>query len=422
MSQPLDSLQPALLWKHFDAIRRIPRPSKHEERIARHVQSWAEERGLEVRRDAAGNLCIPVPASEGHEDAPVVILQGHLDMVCEKNADTDHDFMTEGIEVAVDDDWVHAKGTTLGADNGVGLAAALAVAEDTEAVHGPLEILCTVDEETGLTGAKELDPAIVSGRVMINLDTEEDGAVYIGCAGGADTTAELKTPRRGALMNTVPARVAVTGLRGGHSGLNILENRGNAVKLAVRVLLAAVAEGIELDLVSFQGGSKHNAIPREAFATVRVPNGDVPRLAAVAESQGRDFAEEFGATDPDLRVTVEEMDDDDSLREPVNVHARDRLLRLVDAMPHGVLAMSREVPGLVETSTNMAVIQTDADSARLIASHRSSIMPALYAVRQQVGSLCRRLPSSAAPSRCSSACSTALPRSRPSTPAWSAGC
>ncbi len=389
MSQPLDSLEPKLLWSHFDAIRAIPRPSKHEERIAAHVRAWAQGRGLEVRQDAAGNLSIPVPASNGHESAPVVVLQGHLDMVCEKNSSTQHDFMTEGIEVEVDGDWVQARGTTLGADNGVGLAAAMAVADDPDAVHGPLEILCTVDEETGLTGAKDLDPSILSGRIMVNLDTEEDGAVYIGCAGGADTTAELPTPRRRALMATVPVRVAVTGLRGGHSGLNIIENRGNAVKLVTRVLLAAIDDGIELDLVALEGGSKHNAIPREAFANVRVDEGSIEQLAAVAERLLGDFREEFSATDPDLAVTVEPLEDDDALKETVNVHARDRLLRLLDAMPHGVLSMSREVPGLVETSTNLAVVGATGSTASVITSHRSSVMPALFAVRQQVGSLCR---------------------------------
>jgi dipeptidase D len=390
MSSPLESLEPKLLWQHFDTIRQIPRPSKHEEKIIEGVKKWAAERGFEVAQDAAGSLAIKVPATPGHESAPTVILQGHLDMVCEKNSDVEHDFMTQGIEVEVDGDWVQAKGTTLGADNGIGVAAGMAVADDPNAVHGPLELLCTVDEETGLTGAKDLDPSIVNGRIMLNLDTEEDGAIYIGCAGGADSVAKIKTARRTALLNSVPFKLSVTGLRGGHSGLNIIENRGNAIKLATRVLLAAIGEGIEVDLVAIDGGSKHNAIPREAFAVGRVDKAKVDDLKAIAEKCTNDFLEEFGGSDPDLAIAVEETDDNDELRQPMNVHARDRLLRALDGMPHGVLSMSREVDGLVETSNNLAVVNNKSDHSQVTVSYRSSIMPALYAVRSQVDSIFRQ--------------------------------
>jgi dipeptidase D len=390
MSSPLESLEPKLLWQHFDTIRQIPRPSKHEEKIIEGVKSWAAERGYEVAQDAAGSLAIRVPATPGHEDAPTVILQGHLDMVCEKNSDVDLDFMTQGIEVEIDGDWVQAKGTTLGADNGIGVAAAMAIADDPDAVHGPLELLCTIDEETGLTGAKDLDPSILSGRIMLNLDTEEDGAIYIGCAGGADSVGTLNTPRRTALLNSVPVKLSITGLRGGHSGLNIIENRGNALKLVTRVLLTAINNGIEVDLVALDGGSKHNAIPREAFAQIRVEKGQIDALRAVAEKCSQDFLEEFEATDPDLSVEVEAIDDNDELRQPMNVHARDRLLRLLDGMPHGVLSMSREVDGLVETSNNLAVASNKGDHTEVTVSYRSSIMPALYAVRSQVDSIFRQ--------------------------------
>jgi dipeptidase D len=390
MSSPLETLEPKLLWQHFDTIRQIPRPSKHEEKIIEGVKSWAADRGFEVVQDAAGSLTIQVPATPGHENAETIILQGHLDMVCEKNSDVDHDFMTQGIEVEVDGDWVQARGTTLGADNGVGLAAGMAVADDPDAIHGPLELLCTVDEETGLTGAKDLDPSIVNGRIMLNLDTEEDGAIYIGCAGGADSTAKIKTTRRTALLNSVPLKLSVTGLRGGHSGLNIIENRGNAIKLATRVLLSAITGGVEVDLVSIDGGSKHNAIPREAFVLCRVEEGQVETLRAVAEKCSEDFGEEFGGSDPDLAVEVEEIDDSDELRQPMNVHARDRLLWVLDGMPHGVLSMSRDVDGLVETSNNLAVVCNKGDHTEITVSYRSSIMPALYAVRSQVDSICRQ--------------------------------
>jgi dipeptidase D len=340
-----------------------------------------------VLSDDAGNLSIRVPATPGRENAPTVILQGHLDMVCEKNSDVDHDFMTQGIEVDVDGDWVVARGTTLGADNGIGVATAMAVADDPDVVHGPLELLCTIDEETGLTGAKQLDPSLVTGRIMLNLDTEEDGAVYIGCAGGVDTDGVIKLSRRRALLNTIPVRLTVRGLRGGHSGLNIIENRGNAVKLATRALLAALSDGIELDLVSINGGSKHNAIPRETEAVCRILRSDLDRFQTVVDRCREDFVEEFIATDPQLEIELTEVDDSEEFKMPVNVHVRDRLLRTLDALPHGVLTMSRDVPGLVETSSNLAVVDTSADTAKIVTSHRSSVMPAMFAVQRQVTSI-----------------------------------
>ena len=386
MSSPLLDLEPKLLWQHFDGIRQIPRPSKHEEKISEHVENWASEHGYEVQKDEAGTMVIKVPATEGHENAETIILQGHLDMVCEKNSDVEHDFMTEGIKVEVDGDWVQAQGTTLGADNGIGLAAAMAFADDPEVTHGPIEILATVDEETGLTGAKMLDPSLISGKILLNLDTEEDGAVYMGCAGGADTDAFMRASRRRGLLGSVPVKLVVRGLRGGHSGLNIIENRGNALKLATRVLQAALYAGIDVDVVSIDGGSKHNAIPRECFAVCRLDKGALEEFRGVAAACATDFHEEFDATDPDLEVVVEEMDDDDATRQVLNIHARDRLLRLLDGLPHGVLSMSREVPGLVETSTNLAVVETQEDGLKFVTSHRSSVMPALFAVRRSVTS------------------------------------
>jgi dipeptidase D len=390
MSSPLESLEPSLLWQSFDGIRQVPRPSKHEEKIIEHMKKWAGDRGFEVLQDAAGSLTIKVPASPGHEAAPTIILQGHLDMVCEKNSDVDHDFMTEGINVEVEGDWVQAKGTTLGADNGIGVAAGMAIADDPDVTHGPLELLCTIDEETGLTGAKDLDPSIVNGRIMLNLDTEEDGAVYIGCAGGADSVATLKVSRRRGLLDSVPVQVAVRGLRGGHSGLNIIENRGNAIKLTTRILLQAIEEGIELDLVSIDGGSKHNAIPRETFAVCRVGSDQLADLRVVGENCSKDFKEEFGDSDPDMEVTVEVLEDAAENNQAVNIHARDRLLRVLDGMPHGVLSMSRDVDGLVETSNNLAVVSTEDEKIEITVSYRSSIMPALFAVRRQVDSIFRQ--------------------------------
>jgi len=387
MTSPLETLKPQLLWSAFDMIRKVPRPSKHEEQISEAMDGWARDGGFEVLKDAAGNMVVRVPATPGHEGAPTVVLQGHLDMVCEKNSDVEHDFMTEGINVDVEGDWVVARGTTLGADNGIGVAAAMAVAQDPDAVHGPLEILCTMDEETGLTGAKQLDASMIAGRIMINLDTEEDGEIYIGCAGGADSHTRLPLARRRGLLGTVPVQLAVRGLSGGHSGMDIIENRGNAIKLAARTVLAALDAGIEVDVVSFNGGSLHNAIPREAFVGCRIHREDLDQLKEVVESCTRSFREEFEATDPDMALDVEAVDDSEDLQMALNVHARDRLLHLVDGLPHGVLSMSRDVPGLVETSNNLAVITTEDDHASINTSYRSSVMPAMFAVGRQIASI-----------------------------------
>jgi dipeptidase D len=386
MSSPLESLEPKHVWSHFDGIRRIPRPSKHEEKMAAHVADWAKGKGYEVIKDATGSVLVKVPATAGHESAPTVIIQGHLDMVCEKNSDVAFDFLKDSIDVRVDDDWVKANGTTLGADNGIGVATAMALADDPDVVHGPLEILFTVDEETGLTGAMALDPSILTGRVMLNLDSEEDGAVYFGCAGGADAVTTLPVARRRASLGSVPVKLVIKGLKGGHSGLNIIENRGNALKMTSRVLLAAVEKGLELDLVSLDGGSKHNAIPREAFATCRVPKGKLDALQAVIDEMKGEFEAEYGSIDPDLAVIVEQPDDSEEMREVFNQHARDRLLHLLRTLPHGVLSMSRDVEGLVETSNNLAIVRTEKDKVEVTTSHRSSVMPALFAVREQIRS------------------------------------
>ncbi len=388
MSSPLESLEPRYVWQHFDAIRQIPRPSKHEEKIAAHIVEWAKSKGYEVQQDQAGNVVVKVPATPGHEQAPPVILQGHIDMVCEKNSDVEHDFMKDPIKIKVDGDWVYSVGTTLGADNGIGVATAMAMADDPDTVHGPLELLFTIDEETGLTGAMQLDGSMLSGRTMLNLDTEEDGAVYIGCAGGADSIAELPISRRKALVGSVPLRVEINGLRGGHSGVDILENRANAIKLLTRVLLAAMAEDLELDVVTMAGGSKHNAIPREAHAIIRLPKASIDAFRGIVERQKAGFMEEFGSIDPNLNIDVTEVDDEDPYANPLNIPSRDHFLHALNGIPYGVLAMSREVPGLVETSNNLAVVSTNETAVTIVTSHRSSVMPALFSVQEQVRSIC----------------------------------
>jgi dipeptidase D len=386
VASPLDNLEPRLLWKHFDAIRQIPRPSKHEERVADHAVGWARGRGLAVVRDAAGNVVVSVPATPGHEKAPTIVLQGHLDMVPEKNSDVAFDFLKDAIQVRIVGEYLYATGTTLGSDNGIGVAAAMAVAEDPKVVHGPLELLFTVDEETGLTGAMQLDPSLLKGRTLINLDTEEDGALYIGCAGGADASSMFTLKRKPAPADGVAFQISVRGLRGGHSGVDIHENRGNALKFLARVLGAARDAKINFGLASVSGGSKHNAIPREGDAIVVVPKSRAGSLRRVFKETAKLLREEFGEIDPNQRVELNET----TLPTQVWSRAdRDRIVGAMLACPHGVLAMSRAVAGLVETSNNLAVAVSEGDEVRVTTSSRSSLMPALKSTMAQVAAVFR---------------------------------
>jgi dipeptidase D len=381
MSDVLTNLSPRSVWGHFEALAAIPRPSGHEERAVAFVTAVGASIGVKPERDARGNVVLRVPATRGREAAPVLILQTHLDMVCEKNRDVAHDFDRDPIRPRLVGAWVQATGTTLGADNGIGVAAALAAATDPEVKHGPLELLFTLDEETGLTGAKELDPRLLSGRMLLNLDSEEDGVIFVGCAGGEDTLIDVKPAFRSAAFRDSALRLEVSGLRGGHSGLNIVENRGNALKLVARVLAAMIEEGVPFDLASITGGSKHNAIPREAEAIVVPDPRAKDKLEAVTQKALAAFRVELAKIDDGLRISWSPCPD------PVRVLAiadRDRLVQLLLALPHGVLAMSPDIPGLVETSSNLAVVKEDDGRIRVVTSSRSSVAPSLAYVLAQV--------------------------------------
>jgi dipeptidase D len=381
MDSPLSTLEPRTLWNHFDALRRIPRPSGHEARVREHIKRWAAERHLDVREDAVGNLRVRVPATPGHERARTVILQGHLDMVAEKDKATSFDFLQDAIEVRVDGEWVVADHTTLGADNGIGVAAALASVDEPGVVHGPLELLFTVDEETALTGASNLDGSLLEGRTLINLDSEEDGTLFVGCAGGCTTEITFELEKDAPAQEFVPIRLEVTGLKGGHSGLTIHENRGNSLKVLARVL-SRWMERAPVLLATLEGGNKHNAIPREAGATVFVPAAFVAEARELAQDVRSRSLTEIGSIDPGLVVSVEE---------PAGTPARAahagstrRLVLLLLALPHGVIAMSRDIPGLTETSTNLAVARSDGDRIIVTTSSRSSVAAALRFVLDQV--------------------------------------
>ncbi len=382
MSNSLEQLEPRAVWTHFDGIRRVPRPSKHEEKIVRHVRDWAAGHGFAVAADAAGNMVITVPASPGREDAPTVVLQAHLDMVCEKNAGVEHDFFNDPIAVRIDGDWVRTEGTTLGADNGLGAAAAMAVAVDGEVVHGPLELLFTLDEETGLNGASDFDGSLVSGRLLVNLDTEEDDSIYIGCAGAGGLIAEVPLERVAAAPQSRLFELAVRGLAGGHSGMDIIQKRGNAIKVMTRLLLTL--DDLDLSLVNLRGGSARNAIARECFADLALDREGRQALEAALEPLREQLTADY-AFESGLEITLgpgQPMDGD-----PLTAATRDRLLRVLAASPHGVLAMSAEVPGLVETSNNLAIATTASDSARIVCSFRSSSNPALTEMTQNLTAL-----------------------------------
>ncbi len=380
MSSPLASLQPSVLWNHFDALRRTPRPSCHEEAVMAHLRSWAEAHGLKHRHDAVGNLVIYVPGTKGREKAPAVILQGHVDIVAEKDKSTDFDFLKDPIEVVVDGDWVVAPKTTLGADNGIGVAAAQAAADDPAVAHGPLELLFTVDEETALTGATNVDGSLLNGRIMLNLDSEEDGVLFVGCAGGCTSELHFDLAPSASPQGWTELEINVSGLKGGHSGITIHENRGNALKVLAEVLARTLARG-PLRLVRIEGGNKHNAIPREASAVIAVPAGSAPIVKELAAAVARDTLQEIGGIDPDLRIEVRPIKGRDS---SASESTTTRLVRLLQALPHGVLVMSRDLPGLVETSTNLAVASTADGRATIVTSSRSSVAPALRKVLDQV--------------------------------------
>jgi dipeptidase D len=374
----VSSLEPQALWKHFDEILTIPRPSKNEEQMRRYVLSVAEKHGFSTQIDAAGNVIVEKPGTPGHESAPVTLLQSHLDMVCEKNSDVELDFSKDPLRPVQDGDYLTADGTTLGSDNGIGVAAMLAVLESKDIAHGPLELLFTIDEETGLTGAGNLAPDLLTGRRLLNLDTEEEGALYVGCAGGADTELLLPLTRDGSAGQTLSLKLS--GLKGGHSGVDIHLQRGNAIKLLARALYAASLE-VPFLLGELRGGTAHNAIPREAFATVLMGSNQRESFEQAVRREIAAIEEEYRPADPGLKLEISEGDSG------VRAWAEGstaRVLGLLEALPHGVQTMSYDIPDLVETSTNLATVNEKDGRLSVLMSSRSSVASALEALRREI--------------------------------------
>ncbi|MFT3857565.1 MAG: aminoacyl-histidine dipeptidase [Aquabacterium sp.] len=353
----LCTLEPEPVWRHFATLCRIPRPSKQEAALREHLKAWAESRGLPTLVDEAGNLIVRKPASPGHEQAPTLVLQGHLDMVCQKNSDVAHDFTRDPIVPVLADGWVKAEGTTLGSDNGIGVAMALALLESTTLPHGPLEALFTVDEEAGMGGAQGLQPAVLQGRLMLNLDTEEWGEFYLGCAGGMDVNVQRAGQAAAWPADHTAFRIALTGLRGGHSGVNIHEERGNAIKLLVRVLRGLQDLG-DVRLVSLQGGTARNALPREAFAVVAVPESLAADLAQALLSWQVLLQQELQGVENGVQLLAERVQAGQlKMPQVMDECEQDIWLRSLHAAPHGVRRMSQRVPGVVETSNNLGMVE-----------------------------------------------------------------
>lgn len=370
MSTAIEGLRPELVWKYFAEVAHIPRGSKNEAAIAKYVMETAKRLGLNPRQDKFGNVVVKKPASPGREHVRSIALQGHLDMVCEKNADTVHDFTKDPIEIVRKGNTLMANGTTLGGDNGIAVATNLAIMEDRSLVHGPLDLLFTVDEETGLTGASNLSTDFVESRTLLNLDSEEEGALYVGCSGGKDTLGTWKVDSESAPAKTVAVELKVTGLRGGHSGLEIDKGRGNAIKIATRVLVSLSDCGARLSKI--EGGNKRNAIPRETVAVLFLPAKRLDEARAVVEKWNSIIKAEFATVDKDLSISLTELKDTRKGK-VIKKSLQKKLYQTITALPHGVVKMSADIPGLVETSTNVAVINTTRKAIVLATSQRSSV-------------------------------------------------
>jgi dipeptidase D len=384
MSSAIEGLKPELAWKYFAEISRIPRGSKNEAAATQYVLDTANHLGLRAKADPFGNVVVKKPASPGREHVRSVALQGHLDMVCEKNKDKIHDFLKDPIELVRKDNFLMADGTTLGADNGIAVATNLAIMEDHSLEHGPLELLFTVDEETGLTGAGNLSADFLESRVLLNLDSEEEGELCVGCAGGQDTQGTWQVHFDQAPDSMVAVRIKVGGLKGGHSGIEIDKGRGNAIKIMNRALMAFGAAGARLS--SIDGGDKHNAIPRECEAVILLPQRKLKRAKKIAGEFNGTVKAEFATVDPDLLVSLIPLNGNHGQRVMRKSEQR-KILRTISGLPHGVIKMSADIPNLVETSTNLAVIQTIEGSIKIITSQRSSVASEIKEIVDSVSSI-----------------------------------
>lgn len=366
----IKDLQPSWVWEAFDAITKVPRPSRHEDKIRAFLLDYASKHGISAKTDKVGNVVMSKPATPGREKAPVVVLQAHMDMVAEKNSDVEHDFLNDPIQTYIDGDWVKAKGTTLGADNGIGMAAALAAMSDETIPHGPLEALFTVNEEIGLEGAENLGKDMISGKILINLDSEDDGEIFIGCAGGIDTTAIMSYKRSFSPDNFIYYKVSVSGLLGGHSGGDIHLGRANANKVIARFIWEC-SNKWDIEVSSFKGGNLRNAIPREAEAVFGIHVDHKHAIGKFLTRYAEEIQNEFKGIEPSMKLEITEVSKPEFC---IDSDTSIRLIRALYSAPHGVVSMSKDIEGLVETSTNLAAVRMEEDcKIKITTSQRSSL-------------------------------------------------
>ena len=368
----------------FEQISAIPRCSKQEAGISRWLQDWGCSRGLTTVSDPAGNVVMRIPPTPGFETLPGVVIQSHMDMVCEKLPETDHDFTKDPIRLIYDGDWLKADRTTLGADNGIGMAIALELAADPALRHPPLELLFTVDEETGLTGAQRLSSEMIQGRILINLDSEDEGIFTVGCAGGMDTRIRIPVEREKTATNDcLNGIIRISGLKGGHSGIDIHRQRANAVSLAVRAL-AACRKHVQIQLISLKGGKAHNAIPRDCQAVLACSRAGSGRLQECIAVFAETIKSEYAATESGLRIVIDFQNDGQPGNCPLTPDATDRVIAFLLALPHGVARRSASDPGVVETSSNLAVAELHNDELVAVTSQRSSVMSLRDALTRRI--------------------------------------
>ena len=384
MNPALANLEPEPVWKHFDRLAAIPRASTKEAAARDYIRGLATKLGLECVQDGVGNLVVRKPARPGREGAPMALLQGHLDMVCEKNEGTVHDFDVDPIKVIRDGDWLMAEGTTLGSDNGVGVAAALAVMESKDIAHGPLEFVFTIDEETGLTGASEFPAGLLKSKYFLNLDNEDEGTLCIGCSGGVKTTARRKVGLHPAGAGSA-WRIKVSGLKGGHSGVDIHQGRGNALRIMGGVL-QVLLDRLPIEIAEINGGSAQNAIPREAAAVVLADPSRESELRSIVATAEAGYKTDLGGFDSGLQITVEKTERPAKVLDTVDAK---QTVALLASLHHGVVAMSPDVAGLVQTSTNLATVSTKGDVVEIVTSQRSAIESSMLAAARMVATVCR---------------------------------
>ena len=381
MTNPLYGLEPSNLWKYFAEISAIPRESGNEKQAIDYLENLAKSRGFAFRRDKAGNIAIDVPASKGYENAPIVVLQGHADMVCVKDPGVEHDFKRDGIKLVVDGEWLRADGTSLGADNALGVASALAIIDEKNAIHPPLEILVTVEEETGMDGAKDIDPSIIKGRQLINLDAGDMDFLWIGCAGGVDAVIRFETPRE-ELPDGIPLKIRISGLDGTHSGMEIPKNRANAIKILASILFKA--ERLGLRVCTMTSGVRRNVIAGTAEAVIVIKPEKLKKLKNIIAETESLFREEYVKYDSGMKLEIVESDE-----RPDKVIKRKvvkKLISLILALPYGVLSMYQKMDNVVETSSNIGVLRDHGEYIEIIATTRSISDSAKKRVQDMIAS------------------------------------